>query len=156
MSMNQEARWQVNSVQRNFCRHFFIFWVSWATVNTPIPQSAPLPCPGTQGISFLSMFITRITLVYRQWKHRPWSSANCTTSYSVFGTHLFATVNFLIGLYIAIGTTMIDGKHPQRFALHCGFPAFLVDMCNFWFYNVQTNLASAAVSAVTVCRLKLK
>jgi len=59
------------------------------------------------------------------------------------GTHLFVTLNYLLGIYVALGTDMI--QPPERrngFAIYCGVAAllwFISSVVGYKIYNVKNN-----------------
>ena len=102
-----------------------VFWV-WAIYNTLENKSFDLGI-----ISFLSVLITHSILLINRYRrgHDGSSSSKCA-SYSIVGTHLFVTFNYLVGLYAALATDLIQPPERQSgFATYCGVAAF------FWFIS---------------------
>ena len=128
---------QQQQQQRNFSILFtvvsLIFWI-WAVINTVHNHSLDL---GT--ISFLSVLITHSILLSSCCQ----SNNNCGASYAILGTHLFVTLNYLLGIYVALGTDMI--QPPERrngFAIYCGVAAllwFISAVVGYKIYNVKNN-----------------
>ena len=97
-----------------------IFWI-WAIFNT-VHNSFDLGV-----ISFLSVLITHSIILFSRWKRggRTSVSSKCA-SYTIVGTHSFVTLNYLGGIYAAVGTDLI--QPPDRrmgFAIYCGVAAIL-------------------------------
>ena len=123
--------------QRNFSILFtvvsLIFWI-WAVINTVHNHSLDL---GT--ISFLSVLITHSILLSSCCQ----SNNNCGALYAILGTHLFVTLNYLLGIYFALGIDMI--QPPERrngFAIYCGVAAllwFISAVVGYKIYNVKNN-----------------
>ena len=113
--------------QRNFSILFtvvsLIFWI-WAVINTVHNLSSV----GTIYILPPVLITQYILLSSCQ------SNNNCGASYAILGTHLFVTLNYLLGIYVALGTDMIQPPERQSgFAIYCGVAAF------FWFISAATS-----------------
>ena len=120
--------------QRNFSILFtvvsLIFWV-WAVINTVHDHSLDLG-----NISFLSVLITHSILLSSCCQ----SNNNCGASYAILGTHLFVTLNYLLGVYVALWTD-IEFK-PERqigFAIYCGVAALLWLISSIFGYKIYKN-----------------
>mmetsp|Transcript_31143 Transcript_31143/g.67358 ORF Transcript_31143/g.67358 Transcript_31143/m.67358 type:complete len:158 (+) Transcript_31143:78-551(+) len=139
---SREAKWQLRF---SFVSILIssIFWI-WAILNTTKSKSFDLGI-----VSFLSVLIAHTVILcnLRKQQHRIndglqqeeqslQPSSKCA-SYTILGTHLFVTLNYFLGLCIAIGTDMIDDVERRiRFAIYCGIATVL------WFS-----------SAIVGCRL---
>ena len=113
--------------QRNFSILFtvvsLIFWI-WAVINTVHNLSSV----GTIYVLPPVLITQYILLSSCQ------SNNNCGASYAILGTHLFVTLNYLLGIYVALGTDMIQPPERQSgFAIYCGVAAFL------WFISAATS-----------------
>ena len=135
--------------QRNFSILFtavsLIFWI-WAVINTVHNHSLDL---GT--ISFLSVLITHSILLSSCCQ----SNNNCGASYAILGTHLFVTLNYLLGIYVALGTDMIQPPERQSgFAIYCGVAAllwFISALVGYKIYNVKNkNDGNPSRSSTTI------
>ena len=122
--------------QRNFSILFtvvsLIFWI-WAVINTVHNLSSV----GTIYVLPPVLITQYILLSSCQ------SNNNCGASYAILGTHLFVTLNYLLGIYVALGTDMI--QPPERrngFAIYCGVAAllwFISAVVGYKIYNGKNN-----------------
>ena len=123
--------------QRNFSIIFIIisliFWI-WAIVNTIKNHRLDLGI-----VSFLSVLITHSILLFFCHHHQSDNNSNCA-SCAVLGTHLFVTLNYLLGVYVALWTD-IEFK-PERqigFAIYCGVAALLWLISSLIGYKIYKN-----------------
>ena len=121
--------------QRNFSIIFIIisliFWI-WAIVNTIKNHRLDLGI-----VSFLSVLITHILLFC--YHHQSNANSNCA-SCAVLCTHLFVTLNYVLGVYVALWTD-IEFK-PERqigFAMYCGVAALLWLISSIIGYKIYEN-----------------
>eukprot|EP00584_Thalassiosira_punctigera_P006030 CAMPEP_0172545186 /NCGR_PEP_ID=MMETSP1067-20121228/15170_1 /TAXON_ID=265564 ORGANISM="Thalassiosira punctigera, Strain Tpunct2005C2" /NCGR_SAMPLE_ID=MMETSP1067 /ASSEMBLY_ACC=CAM_ASM_000444 /LENGTH=147 /DNA_ID=CAMNT_0013331887 /DNA_START=217 /DNA_END=660 /DNA_ORIENTATION=- len=105
-----------------------VFWV-WAVANTVRGGNLDLGVA-----SFFSVLIIHAILLYYQRKSGPLSS-KCPR-YAVAATHLFVTLNYLLGCYIAVATELIDEGRRTRFAVYCGVATVLWLTSSFVGYKV--------------------
>ena len=124
----QQQRVRTLQQQRNFSVLFtvvsLIFWI-WAVINTV----HNLSLVGTIYI-LPPVLITHSILLSSCCQ----SNNNCGASYAILGTHLFVTLNYLLGIYVALGTDMIQPPERQSgFAIYCGVAALL------WFISAATS-----------------
>ena len=110
-----------------------IFWI-WAIINT-IQNSFDAGV-----ISFLTVLITHSIILVSRWKQRGTRrtaiSSKCA-SWSIVGSHLLVTLNYLGGIYAAVATDLIEPPSKRTgFAIYCGVAALI------WF-----------ISAIVGCRL---
>ena len=88
-------------------------------------------------LSFLSVLITHSILLTS-------CCNNCGgASYAILGTHLFVTFNYILGIYVALGTDMIQPPERQNgFAMYCGVAAllwFISSVVGYKMYNAKNN-----------------
>ena len=134
--------------QRNFSILFtfvsLIFWI-WAVINTVHNLSSV----GTIYILPPVLITQYILLSSCQ------SNNNCGASYAILGTHLFVTLNYLLGIYVALGTDMIQPPERQSgFAIYCGVAAllwFISALVGYKIYNVKNkNDGNPSRSSTTI------
>ena len=99
-----------------------IFWI-WAIINT-IQNSFDAGV-----ISFLTVLITHSIILVSRWKQRGTRrtsaiSSKCA-SWSIVGTHLLVTLNYLGGIYAAVATDLIEPPRRIGFAIYCGVAAVI-------------------------------
>ena len=99
-----------------------IFWI-WAIINTTQSSSGGFDA-GV--ISFLLVLITHSILLIRQWQRNgiPSTTSKCPP-YTIVGTHLLVTLNYLVGVYAALATDLISDERRTGFAVYCAIAAIL-------------------------------
>ena len=99
-----------------------IFWI-WAIINTTQSSSGGFDA-GV--ISFLLVLITHSILLIRQWQRNgiPSTTSKCPP-YTIVGTHLLVTLNYLVGIYAALATDLISDERRTGFAVYCAMAAIL-------------------------------
>ena len=138
----EESNMQSNNTSKFKQQYFFsitfiiislIFWI-WAIINT-IQNSFDAGV-----ISFLTVLITHSIILVSRWKQRGTrrtSTSSKCASWSIVGSHLLVTLNYLGGIYAAVATDLIEPPSKRAgFAIYCGVAAVI------WFF-----------SAIVGCRL---